>query len=203
MFSAFWAWLRELLFGKHLDISLIGLPSAGKTTLTNVLTEGKYEEHVAPTVGFNLRQMRSGNVTIKLWDIGGQPRFRSMWERYCMGASAIVFLADASEPRFEHAQNKSFDNKAPGSHCQNRNYWAVACEELHTLISQHPLKGIPLLVLATKNDLPDCATTSQVIHLLKLAQIRDREVFCYSISSRNMQNIDLTLQWLCARKGQA
>eukprot|EP01043_Picozoa_sp_COSAG02_P060711 COSAG02_NODE_7994_length_2755_cov_5.373117_2_plen_42_part_00 len=35
-----------------------------------------------------------GNVTdklsIKLWDLGGQPRFRGMWERYCRGVSAIV-----------------------------------------------------------------------------------------------------------------
>jgi len=26
----------------------------------------------------------------QLWDIGGQPRFRSMWERYCRGVNAIV-----------------------------------------------------------------------------------------------------------------
>ena len=26
----------------------------------------------------------------QLWDIGGQPRFRSMWERYCRGVTAIV-----------------------------------------------------------------------------------------------------------------
>jgi hypothetical protein len=24
------------------------------------------------------------------WDLGGQPRFRSMWERYCRGVNAIV-----------------------------------------------------------------------------------------------------------------
>ena len=27
---------------------------------------------------------------LKLWDIGGQPRFRGMWERYCRGVTAIV-----------------------------------------------------------------------------------------------------------------
>ena len=27
---------------------------------------------------------------IRSWDLGGQPRFRSMWERYCRGANAIV-----------------------------------------------------------------------------------------------------------------
>lgn len=29
---------------------------------------------------------------LQLWDIGGQPRFRSMWERYCRGVSAIVWV---------------------------------------------------------------------------------------------------------------
>ena len=39
-----------------------------------------------------MRKIMKGNVTIKLWDVGGQPRFRSMWERYCRGASAIVYV---------------------------------------------------------------------------------------------------------------
>ena len=43
-----------------------------------------------PTVGFNMRKVTKGKVTIKLWDLGGQPRFRSMWERYCRGVNAIV-----------------------------------------------------------------------------------------------------------------
>lgn len=44
-------------------------------------------------VGFNMRKVSKGNVTIKLWDLGGQPRFRSMWERYCRGVSAIVYVS--------------------------------------------------------------------------------------------------------------
>lgn len=38
-----------------------------------------------------MRKVTKGNVTMKLWDIGGQPRFRSMWERYCRGVNAIVY----------------------------------------------------------------------------------------------------------------
>ena len=48
-------------------------------------------EDMIPTVGFNMRKVTKGNVTMKLWDIGGQPRFRSMWERYCRGVNAIVY----------------------------------------------------------------------------------------------------------------
>lgn len=39
-----------------------------------------------------MRKVTKGNVTIKLWDLGGQPRFRSMWERYCRAVSAIVYV---------------------------------------------------------------------------------------------------------------
>jgi ADP-ribosylation factor-like protein 8 len=33
-----------------------------------------------------VRRLTHGNS----WDLGGQPRFRSMWERYCRGVNAIV-----------------------------------------------------------------------------------------------------------------
>jgi len=41
-----------------------------------------------------MRKVTKGNVTIKLWDLGGQPRFRSMWERYCRAVSAIVYVTN-------------------------------------------------------------------------------------------------------------
>ena len=42
-------------------------------------------------VGFNIRKVTKGNVTTKLWDFGGQPMFRSMWECYCLAVSVIVY----------------------------------------------------------------------------------------------------------------
>merc|ERR1711941_86740 len=128
-----------------------------------------------PTVGFNMRKITKGNVTIKLWDIGGQPRFRSMWERYCRGVNAIVYVVDSSDPE-----------KLP-----------VAKKELHDLISKPPLAGIPLLVLANKNDLPEAVGVHDTIELLDLKSITGREVCCYSISAKNNVNIDMTLEWLC------
>ena len=45
-----------------------------------------------------MRKVTKGNVTIKLWDLGGQPRFRSMWERYCRAVSAIVYGINSLPP---------------------------------------------------------------------------------------------------------
>ena len=85
-----------------------------------------------PTVGFNMRKVTRGGVSIKLWDLGGQPRFRTMWERYCRGVDAVVFVADAADAA-------ALDG---------------ARSELHDLLSRPALAGTPLLVLGNKNDVP-------------------------------------------------
>merc|ERR1711976_854460 len=124
-----------------------------------------------PTVGFNMKKVSRGNVTIKLWDIGGQPRFRSMWERYCRGVNAIVYVVDAADP-------KKFD---------------TARKELYDLLKKPPLEGIPLLVLGNKNDLPEAVEVEELIEELDLKNITGREVCCDSISAKNQVNIDVTL----------
>lgn len=53
----------------------------------------QWSEDVVPTVAFNYRKVRKGAVTLKIWDVAGQPKFRSMWERYCHGMDAIMCVA--------------------------------------------------------------------------------------------------------------
>ncbi|ONM62369.1 ADP-ribosylation factor-like A1A [Zea mays] len=72
-------WLRSLFFKQEMELSLVGLQNAGKTSLVNAVATGGYSEDMIPTVGFNMRKVTKGNVTIKLWDLGGQRRFRTMY----------------------------------------------------------------------------------------------------------------------------
>eukprot|EP00961_Rhodomonas_salina_P219635 2968535-Rhodomonas_salina.5 len=162
------AYLRSLLWRKELELCLVGLQNAGKTTLVNALAMGTFDEDMIPTVGFNMRKVRKGGVSMKLWDLGGQPRFRGMWERYCRGVNAIVFVVDAAD-----------------SACTKD-----AKEELQKLLSKPSLAGIPLLVLGNKNDLPFAANEKATIEDMALNTIKDREVSCFSISAKNQVNLD-------------
>jgi ADP-ribosylation factor-like protein 8 len=222
LFSSLFVYLRSLLFAKHLEICVVGLQAAGKTSLVNLLSSGQFADEMVPTVGFNMRKVRSGNTTIKVWDIGGQPRFRSMWERYCRGVSAIVFVVDSSVPlpSSTSKQTAASASTSPPAHSDappsaaasaqkvdaatgastaSPSAWTVATEELHALIERPHLAGVPLLVLATKNDIMGAARVDDVIRVMKLDTIANREVSCYSISSKNQVNIDVTLKWLVAR----
>ena len=55
-----------------MELSLVGLQNAGKSSLVGVLTTGGFQEDTIPTVGFNMRKVTKGGVTIKMWDLGGQ-----------------------------------------------------------------------------------------------------------------------------------
>ncbi|CAI5989632.1 unnamed protein product [Closterium sp. NIES-64] len=137
-------WLRSLFFQQEMELSLIGLQNAGKTSLVNVIATGGFNEDMIPTVGFNMRKVTKGNVSIKLWDLGGQPRFRSMWERYCRGVSAIVYVVDASD----------HDNIP------------VSRRELHELLSKPSLAGIPLLLLGNKCDKAEAVSRDALIEAI-------------------------------------
>ncbi|WZN65126.1 ADP-ribosylation factor-like protein [Chloropicon roscoffensis] len=174
LFTAFLDWLRSLFFKKEMELSLIGLQNAGKTSLVNVIATGGFDEDMIPTVGFNMRKVTKGAVTIKLWDLGGQPRFRSMWERYCRGVNCVVYVVDAAD--HENVE--------------------ISKSELHDLLSKPTVAGIPLLVLGNKNDIAGALSTSELIERLNLKQFQHREVCCYSISCKEKHNIDLVLDWL-------
>ena len=50
-------WFRNLFWNKELEISIVGISNAGKTTLINTLATGEYDEDTIPTIGFNLKQI--------------------------------------------------------------------------------------------------------------------------------------------------
>jgi ADP-ribosylation factor-like protein 8 len=63
-------WLRSLFFNKELELSVVGLQNAGKSTFVNVLANSKFDEDTIPTIGFNFRTLKKGKVQFKLWDLG-------------------------------------------------------------------------------------------------------------------------------------
>ncbi|KAI9732820.1 MAG: ADP-ribosylation factor-like protein 8c [Cirrosporium novae-zelandiae] len=156
---------------------MVGLQNAGKTSLLRVLAGGEFTVDSIPTLGFNMKRVHKGHVTLKCWDLGGQPRFRTMWERYCRGVSAIVYIVDAAD----------------------RDALPIANEELHSLLSRESLQGIPLLVLGNKSDLADKLSVDELINALDLQSVTHREVSCYGISAKEETNLDAVLQWLIAR----
>ncbi|XP_047326378.1 ADP-ribosylation factor-like protein 8c [Impatiens glandulifera] len=154
-----------------LGIDLINDIVAAKS---ECVTQVHHAAEVFTDVRFNMRKVTKGNVTIKLWDLGGQRRFRSMWERYCRGVFAILYVVDAADK-----------DSVP-----------ISRTELHDLLEKPSLSVIPLLVLGNKIDKFEALTKQALVDQLALDSIKDKEICCYMISCKDSINIDVVINWL-------
>jgi len=121
-----------------------------------------------------MKKVQRGHVTLKCWDLGGQPRFRGMWERYCRDVNAILFIVDITDVELLPS----------------------ARDELHHLMEAETLRGIPLLVLGNKSDLPNKISVDELIDAMDLKSIGHREVHCYGISAKEETNLEAVINWL-------
>lgn len=141
--------LLEALFTKNLELVVVGLDGAGKSTLINVLSAGAAGE-TAPTVGLEVKTFKKGNLRIKAWDLAGGSSYRQEWSRYARGVDVIVFVLDAADP----------------------NRVSAARKELHRLLEDPTLAHTPLLVCANKIDLTPHMSEEEVIKSLNLCVCR-------------------------------
>ncbi|KAL0581002.1 ADP-ribosylation factor-like protein 8B-A [Marasmius crinis-equi] len=71
-FTSIFYWFSALFFSKTAEIAVVGLQASGKTSFVNVIGSGQWSEEVVPTIAFNFRKVRKGNVTLKIWDVAGE-----------------------------------------------------------------------------------------------------------------------------------
>ena len=169
-------------FGQLLDrlfaatparVILIGLDSAGKTT---ILYKLKLNEVVTtiPTIGFNVDEVTVKNLTMTIWDVGGQTKIRPLWQYYFENNDAVIYAVDsADQQRLEEAR-----------------------EELFSVLSDDRLRDCALLVLANKQDLPGAATVAQVTEALQLRKLRQRNWFVQGTCAVNGHGLTEGFTWL-------
>ncbi|XP_066485364.1 uncharacterized protein [Tiliqua scincoides] len=136
----------QSFFGMEAFIVLLGLDAAGKTS---VLYRLKLNEppRTIPTVGFNVEKLQPvDDITFTMWDVGGGDKIKSLWRHYYADKDGVVFVVDSVDSsRFEDAR-----------------YW------LQTLLQDYKLQGVPLVLLANKQDLPGAWAPMEVAEQMGL-----------------------------------
>jgi len=135
------------------QVAVLGLDAAGKST---VLYRLKFDDYIStvPTIGFNCERVRgtvgnSRGVTFIMWDVGGQDRIRPLWRSYTRSADGIVFVVDSADlERLEEAR-----------------------VELLRTARTPEAAGIPVLVIANKQDLMYAQGPIEVERALGLAEL--------------------------------
>ena len=97
-------------------ILILGLEGSGKTTLFDRL---KYNEVYVryPTIGFIADNAVINNLTVTLWDFGGNSKILKLWHNYFDHTDMVILVVDASDKeQNEEIQSilKLLEDKMPG-----------------------------------------------------------------------------------------
>merc|ERR1712129_97058 len=82
-------------------VGMLGDSQIGKTTLMVKYIEDKYDEDYIETLGVNFMEktieLKNVNVTISIWDLGGQREFATLMPLVCSDAKVILFAFDLTQ----------------------------------------------------------------------------------------------------------
>ncbi|KAH8272461.1 hypothetical protein KR044_005139, partial [Drosophila immigrans] len=138
-----------------LHVVMLGLDSAGKTTALYRLKFDQYLNTV-PTIGFNCEKVqgtlgKAKGVHFLVWDVGGQEKLRPLWRSYTRCTDGILFVVDSVDTeRMEEAKMELMRTaKCPDN------------------------QGVPVLILANKQDLPNACCPKELEKLLGLHELQN------------------------------
>ncbi|MHA1733037.1 MAG: ADP-ribosylation factor-like protein [Promethearchaeota archaeon] len=87
---------------KPIKISLIGEQNAGKTTLRKLMQGEEIDPHARePTIGVDVGRVEMKDRPAAVWDLGGQARFRFMWDMFTRGTDLAIFVTDSTSEGVE------------------------------------------------------------------------------------------------------
>ena len=164
------------LGNKECRTLMLGLDAAGKTTILYKLKLGEVRTNV-PTIGFNTEEVSYKNLTLQVWDIGGQDKIRKLWGHYYEGTHCLIFVVDSSD----------------------RSRLAEVREELHHVLSDDRMHNASVLVYANKQDLPGAANAAELAQKLDLAGMpgnKDRQWWIQATSALSGDGLHEGLDWI-------
>jgi len=82
-------------------ICFIGEGGVGKTSLLSLLQGRDVPYERIPTVGLEVEDSSLNGNNCSIWDLGGQKRFKFMWQDFLRGAGLAVIVCDSTEKNVE------------------------------------------------------------------------------------------------------
>jgi len=154
-------------------ILMVGLDAAGKTTILYRFKIGDVIKST-PTIGFNVETLKYKKLSLTMWDVGGQSKIRPLWRHYYQNCDGIIFVVDSSDTqRVEEASL-----------------------ELRQIFKEYDLVGVPVLVYANKQDLPNAICVEELIGKVDLHAERGRAWHVQSACATTGDGLYEGLDWL-------
>ncbi|KAG8439137.1 hypothetical protein GDO86_005377, partial [Hymenochirus boettgeri] len=173
------------LYKKTGKLVFLGLDNAGKTTLLQMLKDGRMGQYL-PTLHPTSEELTISGMTFTTFDLGGHLQARRVWKNYLPAINGIVFLID----------------------CADHQRLSESKQELDALMADETIASVPILILGNKIDRPEAINEERLLHIFgifgqttgkgkithKQMSTRPLEVFMCSILKR--QGYGEGFRWL-------
>ena len=191
------------------SVLLLGLDNAGKTTFHEQVKSLFLPSNPAPklktvpTVGQNVSTITLPDMYLKIWDVGGQHSLRKLWQSYYTSCHAIVFIIDSTDI----GDGTLDDNEESdvGTRDDGKGRLHECRLVLEDVLQHSETEGVPLLVLANKQDREDCVEVVRIKEGLvkrvfegeKGGSIRDSRVL--PVSALTGTGVREAVEWVRSR----
>jgi len=164
-------------------VLILGLDNAGKTTYLEAAKTHFTKNYkalkankITSTVGLNIGVIETEGCQLNFWDLGGQEELQSLWDKYYAESHAIIYIVDAFDRERIEESKAVFDK----------------------MIANEMLNGVPLLVLANKQDLPECMGVREVKPIFNenAHLIGQRDCMVMPVSALTGDGVDEGILWL-------
>ncbi|KAJ5126495.1 hypothetical protein N7448_007274 [Penicillium atrosanguineum] len=136
-----------------------------------------------PTVGQNVATISLHDMNLKIWDVGGQISMRGLWQSYYTSCHAIIFVVDSADVgqdsditrlpssgrRLSSVSGPSrggdlFTEQNVGINAGGSDFGRLdECRQvLESVLQNADVAGVPILVLANKQDREDCVEVVRI-----------------------------------------
>jgi ADP-ribosylation factor related protein 1 len=184
-----------------------------------------------PTVGQNVSTIALPDMYLKIWDVGGQMSLRSLWQGYYASCHAIVFIIDSTDIGDGSLQDRLDATSSRKSAAAGATAAAATAAKpsaaaidtaaaaaadssgrldecrlvLEDVLQNSEAEGVPLLILANKQDREDCVEVVKIKEGLvkrvfegdKASSIRDSRVL--PVSALTGTGVREAVDWVRSR----
>lgn len=181
-------------------VLFLGLDGSGTTTMLYQLLLGRHLQTI-PTLGNNHETITADGLELDCWDIGGLEKMRHLWVQYSREADGVVFVVDSSDGgRFDQAAkelNKIF-RKTPGGASDEED--PAGDEDAHppkrVEPRRTPMEDVPLLLLASKQDVEGAEGPEEVAGALRLSALPCKYSHVVPCSAMDLPSLQAGIRWM-------
>ncbi|KAG2445825.1 hypothetical protein HXX76_000429 [Chlamydomonas incerta] len=141
-------YLKSFFPSQEGRVLCLGLDASGRTTWLYAQKLGEIVTTI-PTIGFNVEDVERNGVRVTFWDVGGCDKIRPLWRHYFQNTDGVMLFVDSND----------------------RQRLQEVRDEFNRLLNEEELRDAFCLVMASKQDLPNAMSLSEISTALDLPRM--------------------------------